>query len=519
MAIEAQTRVYAGRILRSPIWSIAGGVLVFLAALFLSASGGGLAVLAAALAAAGTFAVVRRPALGILVYLTTFLFTYPAFLRGSGNFTVNNVMGLVLLPLMLYGMLREGDGWLLRLKPMLLLATIVGIMIASANYYTPPAEYIDAAELIKLEMSRRAQGPALIATRDPTMKFLTRFIFLAFFVYFIRSPRDVKLVVAMIVGCLILTYTSVSMEVGPFGWGGGRLRVLGEEGAAIYAGRNPNKLAYFALFGLTLLWYGRRAIRSAAAYPFWIAATGIAFIMIPLTGSRSGLLNLLLFVAIVLLEGRFSYRKVVGLALITLTLIVQFGYDTSIIDVIFPEEIAARLTRFDVRREVLEEGLAAQGSAEGRVLTARAALQAWQRHPFLGVGIGNFETERAATDPTGMVGPPHNSYLWALAEGGLITFLLFLTLFAWTFRTIRQIEWEYEARFGPVGLGWLVKAMRTGLIGFMVFSFFADMWHHVMFYIMMGMCFSLIRIHQVYAETGVVQGPFRLGKPVPMLPR
>jgi O-antigen ligase len=416
-------------------------------------------------------------------------------------------------------MLREGDGWLLKLRPMALLAIVVAVMIASAAYYTPPAEYVDIGELAKLEMSRRAQGPALIATRDPSMKFLTRFVFLAFFVYFIRSPRDIKLVVAMIIACVLLTYTSVSMEVGPFGWGGGRLRVLGEEGAAIYAGRNPNKLAYFALFGLTLLWYARRAIRSALTYPFWVAATGIAFIMIPLTGSRSGLLNLLLFVAIVLLEGRFSYRKIVGLALVTLTVIVQFGYDTSIIDVIFPEEVASRLQRFDVRREVITEGVEAQGSAEGRVLTARAALKAWQTHPFFGVGIGNFETERAATDPTGMVGPPHNSYLWSLAEGGLFTLLLFLAVFAWTFRAIRSIEWEYEARFGPVGLGWLVKAMRTGLLGFLVFSFFADMWHHVMFYIIMGMCFSLIRMHQVYAETGVVQGPFRLGKPVPALAR
>ena len=100
---------------------------------------------------------------------------------------------------------------------------------------------------------------------------------------------------------MLLTYFNVSTEAGAFGWGTGRLRVLGEQGAAVYAGRNPNKLAYFALFGLTLLWYGRRAIKSPFIYPLWFVATLIAFIMIPMTGSRSGILNLLFFVIILLI--------------------------------------------------------------------------------------------------------------------------------------------------------------------------------------------------------------------------
>jgi hypothetical protein len=293
------------------------------------------------------------------------------------------------------------------------------------------------------------------------------------------------------------------------------LRVLGETGAAVYAGRNPNKLAYFALFGLTLLWYARRAIKSPIAYPFWFVATAIAFITIPLTGSRSGLLNLLFFFAIVLMEGRFSYRKVAGLALVTIFITVQFGYNLSVVDLLFPEDVATRLTRFDVRAEILEEeGLEAAGSAEGRVRTAQAAVRVWQGYPAFGVGIGNFESERAATDPFGTIGPPHNSYLWALAEGGIVTFGLYLWVYYWVFRKLRSIEWEYQARFGPVGLGWLVSGMRTALLGFLLFSFFADMWHHVLFYIIIGICLAVIRLHDVYAETGQVPGPFTIGRPI-----
>jgi len=128
------------------------------------------------------------------------------------------------------------------------------------------------------------------------------------------------------------------------------------------------------------------------------------------------------------------------------------------------EEIASRLTHVGLRGEILEEeGLEAAGSTEGRVRTMQAALRVWSLHPVFGVGIGNFNTERAVTDPFGTVGPPHDSYLWALSEGGLFALILYLGFFWWVFKKIRGIEWEYQARFGPVDLGWMVSAMRCAV--------------------------------------------------------
>jgi O-antigen ligase len=493
-------------------WLVLGCAVAFLGSMRLAMSGGGLAAVAAIFVVIGGVMVIRRPVLGIAIYLTTFLFTYPEFLRGSGNFTINNMLGLALLPLMLFGIMRDGSWWITRYRPVVILGVIVALMIGSSIFYSPGVDVGRDIAAERALTSSRSQGPALISTRDAGTKFFTRYVFLIFFVFFVRTPRDLKIVAGTIIACLLLTYLSVSAEAGPLGWGTGRLRVQGEAGFGIYAGRNPNKLAYFALLGLTLLWYGRRAIRSPFMYPFWALATAITFIMIPLTGSRSGLLNLLLFISIVLLEGKFNYRKVIGLAFVAIFVIVQIGYDLSVVDLFFPEDIANRLTRFDVRTEALEMGLEAQGSAEGRIQTAQSALRVFSYHPLVGVGIGNFNFERAILDPFGTMGPPHNSYLWALAEGGILTFGLFLAFFAYLWRAIRDIEWEYEARFGDLRLGWLVSAMRTMLIGFMFYSFFADMWHHVMFYIVMGLMISTIRVHQVYAETGQVPKAFTLGR-------
>jgi O-antigen ligase len=493
--------------------AMAAGFLGLLIASYITAwTGSGSVLVGSMIAVLGTILVLRRPVVGVLILMTTFLFTYPAFLRGIGNLTINNVLGLLLVPLMLYEMLRDRSWWLLRFKPFILLAVVVFSMLVSSSYYTGTNEYVQQTAQEKIESSRRAQGPALFATRDEAAKFLTRFVFLVLFVFFVRTNRDLETVVGIIVASLLFTYFSVGTGEGIAGWGTGRLRTLGEAGGALYAGRNPNKLAYFALFGLTLLWYARRAIKRPVWYPIWGAVTFLTALMIPLTGSRSGILNLLFFILVVMLEGRFTYRKIIGFALVSLLVVVQFAYQTSVADFFLPQQTAERLGRLGVRQEILEEeGFEASGSAGGRFRTAQSAARVWADYPLFGVGIGNFESERAITDPFGVVGPPHNSYLWALAEGGIVAFVLYLWLFAWTYRRIHGIGWEYEARYGPMRLGWLVAAMRTVLLGFLFFSFFADMWYHDFFYIIMGICLALIRLHDHYAETGQVPKRFMIG--------
>ena len=124
-------------------------------------------------------------------------------------------------------------------------------------------------------------------------------------------------------GVLLATYFNLSAEAGPFGWGRGRLRVVGTPGTALYTGTNPNKLAFYSLFVLSLLWYSRVRIRNWLVYPFWALATGISFVIIPLTASRSGFLNLLIFATIVLLEGRMSFRKLIGVTVLAMVAFVS----------------------------------------------------------------------------------------------------------------------------------------------------------------------------------------------------
>ena len=112
----------------------------------------------------------------------------------------------------------------------LYLGVIVALMIGSSVFYSPGVDVGRDIAAERAITSARSQGPALISTRDAGMKFFTRYVFLIFFVFFVRTPRDLKIVVGTIIACLLLTYLSVSAEAGPLGWGTGRLRVQGEAG-------------------------------------------------------------------------------------------------------------------------------------------------------------------------------------------------------------------------------------------------------------------------------------------------
>ncbi len=475
-------------------------------ALWLAFSGAGPFVLLAAFAALAGVMVLRMPIIGILVYLVTFLFSYPAVLRGSGNFTINNMLGLMYLPLVLIGFLREGDFWLVKIRPLVMLAFVAVVSIAASWMYQP-MDLSGGVVTEEVQKIRASQGATMVEMRDARTKFVTRLAFLVFFVFFVRSPRDLKLVAATIVGCLLLTYLQVSASEGVFGWGTGRLRVQGAAGTGLYSGRNPNKLAYFALLCLTLLWYSRKAIRWKLLYPFWAIATAMAASIIPLTASRSGMINFVIFLSIITFEGRFGVRKVVGAFLLLMFFTVQVGFQVNVLDAVLPDVVAERLQKVDVRTEALSSGQVAGGSLGRRFHNVQVAATMALRHPIFGVGLGNFTSERALVDPTGMTAPPHNSYLMAWVEGGIISLALYLAVFFGLFAALRNLERDYEARFGPVGMGWMVSCMRTILIGFLVFSFFADMWIHILFYIIVGMCISVVRMHQVYAETGRLPSP------------
>ncbi len=487
---------------------------------FVAASGQGAGFLVAFAAVLGAYAVLRYPFLGVFAFLMTFLFTYPEPLRGSGNFTINNLLGVVLVPILLFGTLRDGIGWFWRTRPLVALLATMVILLSSGVVYNRYVGDVEGRATIEerkgvskeLYGQRKAGGELLVRTRDPRIKIVTRYAFLLFFVFFVRTPRQIKVVIALLLSVLLLSYMNVSSEAGELGWGKGRLRVVGDAGVALYAGSNPNKLAFYIMLCATFLWYARTRIASNWGRLLCMGAFAVCMVNLLMTGSRSGLLSEVVFFGIVMLEGKITYRKLFGAALAGMLLLVQVGYDVNVLELFLPRQTAERLGRLRGAGDILSEGQTVEGSFQKRVRKLGETAGMITIAPLLGVGLENYETVSQIYDPAGVGGPPHNSYLWAATEGGLVTLGLYLFCFYWMLKELFGISRDYAGRFGPVDAFWMVNAVRTALLMFLFFSFFADVWNHVYFYVIAGLGLSLIRVHLTYAETGHVPGT-QIGPP------
>jgi hypothetical protein len=109
-------------------------------------------------------------------------------------------------------------------------------------------------------------------------------------------------------------------------------------------------------------------------------------------------------------------------------------------------------------------------------------------HKILGVGLGNFREVARQIYADKFFRPPHNSVLWAQAEGGIFVLLCYIVLFAITWRDLRIAS--ARAASDPE-LAALAMALRTVFGIFLFFSLFADLWLNPLSYLLIGLTVSL----------------------------
>ena len=114
---------------------------------------------------------------------------------------------------------------------------------------------------------------------------------------------------------------------------------------------------------------------------------------------------------------------------------------------------------------------------------------------------------RFIIDPLRSAAAPHNSYLQALVEGGVVTLGLYLALFSVTIRDLVRCERSSEAmaRARRDGLEWVLAGTRICLVPFLVFSLFADLWDLVFSYFLIGLAGVLIQRYLPVAQSAPVR--------------
>jgi O-antigen ligase len=340
-----------------------------------------------------------------------------------------------------------------------------GVLLAATgwNMLMHPAPPIDTA------------GPS-----EVLISFGLWFVFLIQFVHFVKTPG--RLVAAVAVLILVI----IANTVDGIGLLGGA-RVQSRAAASTGWAANSNRLAFLCVWGTSILWW----LRFKGPRAWWQPLVVVPLIGLPIgtlmTGSRNGLLQLMLFGGLTFLEQRqWSFAQRAG-AVVSMVLV------GAAVLVAVPAALVERAYSFEIGPTTID-----------RINTLWAGLSMIASNPLLGVGPGNFSWRNQLL--TGSTIGTHNSYLWALVSGGPMLLLLYGLLFYRTYRTLKALE-----RFRPRGFEWLVTALRFNLIILFVYSFFAEMWVTLPVYLLLGLTIALARV----AATSLRPSP-RPPQPVPV---
>jgi hypothetical protein len=242
--------------------------------------------------------------------------------------------------------------------------------------------------------------------------------------------------------------------------------------ASLTSGSNPNRLAMICLIEMMMWWFWSKLkpgiIRQAIALPA-VASAGLVLLA---TGSRSGLLGLGV-TGLLLQTGPRRFR----LPTWQVGLFSVLGIVAIIM--IVPAETWQRMSTM-----VPEKGQIGATSNQMREETIERAVQVAEDYPVFGVGLGNFREVTRQIYEDDFFRPPHNSYLWAMCEGGVFVLLAYGWLFWVTWDDIKIIR--SLSHLDPQIDVW-ATALRMVFLLFFFYSAFADLWLNPLTYALLGL--------------------------------
>jgi O-antigen ligase len=319
-------------------------------------------------------------------------------------------------------------------------------------------------------------------TSDMGHDFITRLVYLIFFIVFVRTRSDVKVM------CLIFMfglYAAVPSAL--VNWWQGTLNRGFRVEASLTSGSNPNRLGMICLVEMIMFWFWAKSRPGLVRQLIMAGCVAAATLVLLATGSRSGLLGLAV-TAVLLQTGPRRFRLPswqVGLfAVMGLVAIIA----------LVPAETWQRMSTM-----MPTKGQIGATSNEMREETLERAWQVAQDYPVFGVGLGNFREVTRQVYKDDFFRPPHNSYLWAICEGGIFVLVAYLYLFWVTWKDIEVIR---RLAYRDPEIEVWATALRVVFLLFFFYSAFADLWLNPLTYVLLGLVISM----RQYVET--------LGEPV-----
>ena len=207
-------------------------------------------------------------------------------------------------------------------------------------------------------------------------------------------------------------------------------------------GADANNLAMTLVLGLPIAWYLATTTRNPVWRWIFRAYIPLCILATALSGSRGGLLTLMVALLVIPLTMTLSTgRLTAAIALLALSGALTVAY--------VPEAVVERLGTTGAEVE--------DASFGGRFKLWVAGVHAFSRRPIMGYGVAGFIP--AVTPELGpMALVAHNSFLSVVVEEGLIGLMFFLLMLLSVFQAIIRLP-HLERRFALVLFATLVTAM------------------------------------------------------------
>ena len=474
-------------------WVILLGIVSMAAAAILMFVGASFGTLYAAVLVLGVLALVAvivAPIFGIVVFIGTLLLGLPSFLAGDGRLTANNLLGLVLLAVLIIHVCLTRDLWFIKTPQVIVLALIGFVLIASLMH------------------ARHVYIPLVPPSKDFTENtmfiFASRLLFLCMFVNFIRTKKQLLLVLMSVLVFTMAVIPSAFNHLASYraeediatgkmiDMDTGKATEFRVQSETTSWGRNENRLAFMCNVSILLIWMFVQVWRSALIRLVGFAAMLVMAGLTLATASRSGFLSLgLVFLFLLFQKGvSMKFRGAVMAAMVVCGLVVLL---------VLPRASYERLMNYSLDQSTRPE---AWRSTQSRIETNQHALEIFRSAPLIGVGPGNFRWLHRERYPHTLAAgrPNHNSYLWAATEGGILTLGLYLVLFVLIWRDLGRAQKLYA----PTDPLWHVtRFLRGFFIIWLFFSLFADFWLEVHLYLIVG--FTMLLVRRRFDEYVVVE--------------
>lgn len=223
----------------------------------------------------------------------------------------------------------------------------------------------------------------------------------------------------------------------------GRAYAFADDTRYAAAGMDPNELA--AILGVAIIIAAYLAISTSSRWRivYWLFIPP-ACVAVPLTGSRGGVLGLMVCLGVVLLLSGFRSWKA----------LMIFAAVAGIVVWLVPQMVP------DALLERVAEGTGS-GTFRIRYEQWQLGLQMWSQHPFQGIGSGAFLA--AAVESGGRAFVAHNTFVQILTEDGLVGLGIMLLTWTLLMRTVLHLPQRERLLWLGSGLAWVVAAVALSL--------------------------------------------------------